>query len=110
MSKSDKLPRAEVNELIRKANGQISEQLPEIISKLIELGQGVTVEGRRRGDGKPVIYSEAPNFRALEYLCNRVLGKPVDSATLAGEGQVSEITVRYVDDWREIPDTSPVDK
>lgn len=105
----DKLARAEVNRLIKMANGRISEHLPEIIDKLIELGRGVEAVGRERGNGKEYVYSIPPNFKALEYLCNRVLGKPVDEATLGEKGSVTEITVRYENDWRSIPDTSPVD-
>lgn len=106
----EKKSREEVNKLIKMANGRISDRLPEIIDKLIELGQGVDAIGYTRGNGDPYVYSIPPNFRALEYLCNRVLGKPVDEATLGRDGEVAEIRVTYVDDWRSIPDSTPMDK
>ena len=110
MVTGEKKSREEVNKLIKMANGRISERLPEIIDKLIELGQGVEAIGYERGNGNPYVYSIPPNFRALEYLCNRVLGKPVDETTLMGDNQVAEITVRYVDDWRAEPEANPNDR
>ena len=100
--------RAEVSQLIKQANGQISEKLPDIINKLIEIGNGVQAVGHARGNGEEYVYDIPPNFRALEYLCNRVLGRPVDSNVLGGEGEVAEIKVRFVDDWREEPGASPI--
>jgi hypothetical protein len=97
----------DVTKLIKMANGRISDALPEIIEKLIELGRGVEAVGHQRGNGKPYVYSLPPNFKALEYLCNRVLGKPVDENTLGEGNAITEITVRYENDWRSIPDSTP---
>ena len=102
--------REEVSKLIKMANGQISEKLPQIIDKLIELGNGVEAVGHERGNGQEYVDSIPPNFRALEYLCNRVLGRPVDSSVLGAEGEVAEIKVTFVDEWRDEPGASPLNK
>lgn len=109
MRTGEKKSREEVNKLIKMANGKISDSLPEIIDKLIEIGRGVRAVGHERGNGAEYVYDIPPNFKALEYLCNRVLGKPVDESTLGGANSVAEITVRYVDDWREEPENNPID-
>jgi len=72
------LPRSvKTSELIRQVNQQISREIPELIGKLFELAAGVQVKG---DDGEPA-YSRPPDRMAIEYLMNRVLGKPAGGSS-----------------------------
>jgi len=60
---------------IRDAEGKICQRLPWLLDKLFELAEGVTMSDTDRS-GKPRIYKTAPDRQSIEYLIDRVMGKP----------------------------------
>jgi hypothetical protein len=44
---------------------------------MMELAAGITMMEPGR-DGEEIIYTRAPDRQALEYLLNRIMGKPTD--------------------------------
>ena len=61
---------------IAAAEKKIADRLPHIVDKLLELGEGVQVQ-RETEDG-PVIYTTIPDRQALQYMTDRIMGKPKD--------------------------------
>ncbi len=61
---------------IQSAERRICDRLPELIDKLFELSMGVLVEGQMPQG--MVVYQQPPSFKALEYLVNRVMGRPTE--------------------------------
>lgn len=60
---------------IQRAEAKISEKLPWLVDKLLELAAGVEVQKTDR-QGRQRIYSEAPDREAIKYLMDRIMGKP----------------------------------
>jgi hypothetical protein len=69
--------------LIVKAEKQIGDKLPILLEHMLELAQGVMVEKYDWKKGERRVYKEAPDYKALEYLINRVMGKPTDKKEIA---------------------------
>lgn len=67
---------------IAKAEKQIADRLPELVDNLLRLGAGVVIQEETE-DG-PRIYKTAPNFKANEYLINRIMGKPTERLEASG--------------------------
>lgn len=61
---------------------RIADRLPWLIDKEFELATGVMVQEVTK-DGK-VIYQTPPDRQAIEYLINRVMGKPVERKEVSG--------------------------
>lgn len=66
---------------IQAAEAKISDKLPWLVDKLLELAEGVAVEKRDR-QGQTRIYSEIPDREAIKYLMDRVMGKPTQPISL----------------------------
>lgn len=78
-------PRAEKYETaIGKAEKRIVDRLPELIDNLFRLAGGVVVE-QTDPDGETTVYQKPPDYKANEYLVNRILGKPTERQELTGE-------------------------
>jgi hypothetical protein len=60
---------------IQLVEAKISEKLPWLVDKLFELAEGVEVEEIDR-KGNRRIYSTIPDRQAIEYLIDRIMGKP----------------------------------
>lgn len=60
---------------IARAEQQIADKLPHLVSKMLELADGVFVESAN-ADGVRIIYQRPPDRAAIEYLVNRIMGKP----------------------------------
>lgn len=104
------------------AEDAIADRLPELIANLFALAAGVTVQAENR-DGTTRVYTEPPNFKANEYLINRILGRPTEHHEVTGDdGDAIEInaTVRdraaeELDAWRRqmtarlsLPNAQPI--
>lgn len=61
---------------ILKAERRIADKLPYLIDKQFELADGVLVE-RETQEGV-VVYRTPPDRQAIEYLLNRIMGKPTE--------------------------------
>ena len=68
---------------IRSAEDQVADRLPQLISNLFQLADGIWVE-EKDGDGERRVYSRPPDRQANEYLINRILGKPTEAVELSG--------------------------
>lgn len=62
---------------IAAAEKRIADRLPELIDRQFELANGVLVEDSGL-DGQPVVYRKPPDRQAIEYLLNRIMGKPTE--------------------------------
>lgn len=60
---------------IQQAETKISERLPWLVDQLLILAEGVVIQKDDKL-GRPVIYSAPPDRAAIEYLMDRVMGKP----------------------------------
>lgn len=77
---------------IKDAEGRISERLPKYIDLLDELAHGVRVQAQTE-DGSPYVYTTPPNRQAIEYLINRVMGKPVERKEQGDPGEFVGVKV-----------------
>jgi hypothetical protein len=94
---------------IQVVEAKISEKLPWLADKLFELAEGVQVQKTDRR-GRTRIYSEPPDRQAIEYLMDRVMGKPTQPISLvdkvremaAAEGLTDEETAAAVTEAERI--------
>jgi len=70
---------------IRRAEKQIVDRLPWLIDKQFELAEGVTIQ-IEDDDGDRHIYQRPPDRQAIEYLLNRIMGKPTEREEVSGPG------------------------
>ncbi len=77
---------------IATAEKRIADRLPWIVDQLFELGAGVLVEEYDKSSGKPVVYQRPPDRAALEYLANRIMGKPTERRELKLDKPLEEMT------------------
>jgi hypothetical protein len=61
---------------IAKAEKRIADRLPWLVDKMMELAEGVAVE--KPGLAGPVVYQLPPDYKAIAYLIDRVMGKPTE--------------------------------
>jgi hypothetical protein len=77
---------------IDEAERRIADRLVDLIDYLFELAEGVTVQEKDR-HGNTKVYTRPPDRQAIEYLINRIMGKPTERTELAGQdGGPVEIT------------------
>jgi hypothetical protein len=62
---------------IADAEKRIAQKLPELIDNMFLLAHGVLVEKTTLTGGK-IIFKEPPDYKANEYLINRIMGKPTE--------------------------------
>ncbi|MDR3634332.1 MAG: hypothetical protein P4L84_11055 [Isosphaeraceae bacterium] len=92
---------------VQAAEDRIRDKLPHLIDKLFELSDGIEVVKQTQHGEKS--YREPPSFKALEYLCNRVLGKPTERLEHSGkDGGPIEVTAtvknkaaRELEEWQK---------
>ncbi len=61
---------------VAKAEKQIRDRLPWLIEQQFSLAEGVFIE-ERTNDGR-LIYQKPPDYKALAYLIDRIMGKPTE--------------------------------
>ncbi len=61
---------------IQKAERQIADRLPWLVDKALELAEGVAIE--KYGLTGPVVYQQPPDYKAIAYLIDRIMGKPTE--------------------------------
>jgi 3-deoxy-D-arabino-heptulosonate 7-phosphate (DAHP) synthase class II len=69
---------------VAKAEKQIADRLPQLIQNMMTLADGVTVQEVDPKSGGVLVYSKPPDFKANEYLINRVMGKPTERTEVSG--------------------------
>lgn len=62
---------------IGKAEAQIAAELPQLLQNLLTLAKGVHVE-MSDSEGAAFVYQKPPDYKANEYLINRIMGKPTE--------------------------------
>ncbi len=85
---------------VARAEKQIVDRLPWLVDKQFELAEGVTIQ-TEDSDGETHIYQRPPDRQAIEYLLNRIMGKPTERQEV---DQTGGVTVRVV---YEDPDAEP---
>jgi hypothetical protein len=69
---------------IAKAEKKIADKLPWLIDQMMELATGVIVQEFDR-DGAPRVYQRPPDYKAISYLVDRIMGKPTERKEITGE-------------------------
>ena len=67
---------------IQRAEGKIADRLPMLVDKMFELAEGVLVEDINPILGTTSVYQKPPDRSAIEYLVNRIMGKPTERTDL----------------------------
>lgn len=62
---------------ISEAEQKIVDKLPLIVNAMTELALGVTVQEVDEDTGGVNVYTKKPEFKAGQYLMDRIMGKPV---------------------------------
>lgn len=68
---------------IEKAEGKVVDHLPALVDRMLLLGYGVR-QTRKTPQGEEVVFTTPPNFRALAYLIDRILGKATERQEISG--------------------------
>lgn len=89
---------------IAKAEKKIADKLPWLIDQMMELATGVLVEETDK-DGVPRVYQRPPDRQAIEYLANRIMGKPTERQEVTGADGAPMKGYVYVSpaDWDNEP-------
>jgi CubicO group peptidase (beta-lactamase class C family) len=80
---------------IARAEKRIADKLPYLIDQMFELAAGVLVQ-EADGHGGTRIWDKPPDRAAIEYLLNRVMGKPTERVIHQGDDDAPPISVRTV--------------
>lgn len=83
--------------IIEKAKKRIGDRLPEVIDKMFELAEGVTVQEIDPKTGDARIYTTPPDYRAVSYLIDRIMGKPTQPVAGDNDAPAVRIEVVYAD-------------
>lgn len=75
------------------AKEQLAVEVPQLIRNMLILANGVTVQEADK-EGGVKVYKKAPDYRANEYLLNRMLGKPQEHVEVSGSPE-SPLTVIF---------------
>lgn len=68
---------------IAAAEKRIRDRLPELIENMFRLADGVWVE-ETTILGTKIVYQKPPDYKANEYLINRIMGKPTERQEVSG--------------------------
>lgn len=86
---------------IQLAEGKISERLPWLVDKMLELAEGVYRE-RTMPDGVTrVVYQERPDRQAITDLLDRIMGKAVQPISLVDKVREMAAAGGYTDEETE---------
>jgi Family of unknown function (DUF5681) len=68
---------------VARAEKQIRDRLPELVDNMIRLANGVTVQEVDK-DGGLIVFTQPPDYKALAYLIDRIMGKPTERKEISG--------------------------
>lgn len=57
---------------VSQAEKRIVEKLPDLVERMLELAEGVTIQDENR-KGEPVVYKKPPDRQAAEYLIDIIM-------------------------------------
>lgn len=89
---------------INAAEKKIADRLPVLVDRLFDLAEGVVVE--EVDDGETNVYSKPPDFKSLEYLLNRIMGKPTERQEIEAEVK-SDVSGKLALTFDELAKLSP---
>jgi len=75
---------------IKAAEAKIIDKLPHLLDRMLELADGIQLEGEAPQGGK-FIYTRAPDRAAISYLVDRILGKATEHVELDADMSVSVV-------------------
>lgn len=75
---------------IQQAERRIADRLPELVDRMFELASGVLVE-EVSIDGRS-IYQRPPDYKAISYLLDRIMGKPTERKEHSFPKPLNEMT------------------
>lgn len=84
---------------IVQAEKQIRDRLPELIGRMLELANGITVQETDK-DGGVNVYTRPPDYKAGAYLIDRIMGKPTERREDSG-GATLNITAKELMEMSE---------
>ena len=90
---------------ISRAEKQIVDRLPEVVGRLLELADGITVQ-EVDPDGGERVYTRPPDREAARYLVDRIMGKPTERREEEQSGALT-IRVQYADCEPDAPEAPP---
>lgn len=67
------------------AERKIANRMPELVENMLTLARGVTVQETDK-EGNERTYTKPPDYKANEYLLNRIMGKPTERVESSGPG------------------------
>lgn len=76
---------------VNKAEKKIANKLPWLVDRMLELAGGVKCADYDL-EGNPNVYDKAPDRQAIEYLLNRILGKPTEHQEIEG-GETTKVEI-----------------
>ena len=75
---------------IRAAEQQVADKLPHLVGRMLELANGVIVSEENERTGERNVYERPPDRQAIEYLWNRLAGKPSEHVELDADVDVND--------------------
>ena len=85
---------------------KIADSLLNLVDRMAELANGVSVQEISK-DGEAFVYVRPPDRQAIEYLMNRIMGKPIQPQEITGEdGGPLKVLVHYEGEATDPPDAS----
>jgi hypothetical protein len=76
---------------IQQGEQKIADRLPLLIDRMFELADGVLVE-EIDFTGKPFIYQKPPDYKALSYLIDRIMGKATERRVIELDRPLDELS------------------
>jgi len=83
---------------IATAEKTIAGWLPELIALKMELARGVLVEDINPVTGDRAVYQKPPDGKAIEYLIDRIMGKPAQRQEHSGQIGTYTVDLSETDD------------
>lgn len=90
---------------IAAAEKRIADALPELVNLKLELARGVLVEDVNPVTGERGVYQKPPDGKAIEYLIDRIMGKPTQRQEHSGEIGSYRIDIGGDDDGSSTADS-----
>lgn len=68
---------------IDQAEDKVCDHLPALVNHMLQLAYGIKL-AKKTPQGGEIIYKTPPNFKALAYLIDRILGKATERQEISG--------------------------
>lgn len=85
---------------IAQAEKRIADRLPSLIDKMFELAEGVMVEEQTMAGA--VVYQRPPDRTAIQYLADRIMGKPTEKLDAEVHGSFEVVKALDSAAWESV--------